>query len=334
MSTKKAGTESAGPQALAGDDLLTERRLAEIRKTILGETPEPGTEEVLVGEKLDPETLAIACRTVPMLGRRLVVVRHADRLSDECLGVLEDALDTLPKAVAVVLLGSSLDRRRKLFAELERRGRFEALALGGDARKGGLPPGELLDQLLREHGVSMDAAARQRLLEHVGPNGGRLDSEIEKLALAFPDGTVTAAGVADVVAGERSRVAFALEGALRERKLGRAVLELRRAAGAGDAPELLLGQVAGEVRALLRARSLLDDGMSEPEARRAFGSGRGWFAVPAARHYRREDLERLLLELARIDAGSKVGLGDAIAEMESALVDLGRSAAAARQARR
>ncbi len=322
MSSRTA-PRPTGVHAVAGDDLLVERRVAEIRAVLTAGGA--GTEEVLAGERIEPETLEIACRTVPLLGRRLVVVRHADRLSDTCLEVLEGALDRVPDNVAVLLIAPGLDRRRRLYAELERRGSFEALVLEGAGRKGGIPLGEILERLLSERGLRMESDARQRLLDHVGADGARLEAEVEKLSLMFGEQSVTVEGVVAAVGGERARVAFALEGALRERRFGRAVLELRRAAGAGDAPELLLAQIAGEVRALLRARALLDEGLSEPEARRAFGSGRGWFAVPAARHYRRADLEALLLALARVDAGAKVGLGDAIAEIEAALVDLGRA---------
>ena len=105
--------------------------------------------------------------------------------------------------------------------------------------------------------------------------------------------------------------------------MGRALVELRQALGQGAAPEVLIGELAGELRALLRARALLDDGLGEAAAKKAFGGGRGFFVVPKAKNYRRGELETIIAELARIDVASKRGV-DPRSAIEALFLQIGQ----------
>src|SRR5262249_19615830 len=153
----------------------------------------------------------------------------------------------------------------------------------------------------------LEPEATQALVDFVANDPARLVSELEKLSLRFGSAPVGMRQALEGLGGGRALTAFALEGALRERRIGPAIGELRALLRGGERTEVLLGQLAGEIRSLLRARALLDQGLDEEEARRAFGGGRGYFVVPRARGFRRSELERALARLREIDVAAKTG---------------------------
>ena len=105
--------------------------------------------------------------------------------------------------------------------------------------------------------------------------------------------------------------------------MGLAIAHLRRALSQGERPEVIVGQLAGELRSLLRARALLDSGLDESSAKREFGSGRGYFVVPCARNYRQAELVGALRMLGHVDVAAKTGQGDAGAGLERLMIRLG-----------
>jgi DNA polymerase III subunit delta len=253
-----------------------------------------------------------------------VIVRQADKLREEPQKALLGVLDGLPDGTHVVLTAGSIDLRRSFFAEVKARGwieRHEAT----EARDAPTARRDLLNlvgTLAAELSVKLAPEAADALVEFIGNDPSRIAAELEKIALRFGDRPVDKQQLLDGIGGERALAAFALEGAVRERRVPRAIAELRRSLAQGERPEMLIGQIAGELRALLRARALLDAGLDEDAAKRAFGGGRGYFVVPNARRFRREELERALAQLGEADLATKTG-GPAIgARLERLLLGL------------
>lgn len=300
------------------------RRLAEIQTETVGAAPGFGTFEVLQGDRTGLEELATALRTVSLGGARLVVLRQADKLRDDVQKAMAELLDGIAPRTRLVAVAEALDMRRSLGAAFQSRGRIERLDLGGgrDARESRREILEFVAALAEESGVHLSGRGRDALTDYVQGDAGRLAQEIEKLALRYGDAEIGTEEVLDSVGGERARTAFALEGAIRDRRIGRAIAACRTAIAAGERPEILVGQIASELRALLRARSLLDSGLSEDDAKRAFGGGRGYYVVPRARNYRRGELTRALRDLAEIDVAGKTGAADVPARIERLLLGL------------
>ena len=284
---------------------------------------------MLQGDRTGLEELATALRTVSLGGTRLVVLRQADKLREDAQKEMAELLDGIAPRTRFVAVAEALDMRRSLGSAFQSRGRIERLGLGGgrDARESRREIGDFVAALAAEHGVRLSARGRDALTDYVQGDAGRLAQEVEKLALRYRDTEIGADEVLDSVGGERARTAFALEGAIRDRRLGRAIAACRSAIAAGERPEILVGQIASELRALLRARSLLDSGLSEDDAKRAFGGGRGYYVVPRARNYRGGELIGALRDLAEIDIAGKTGAADVPARIEHLLLALGRNAA-------
>jgi DNA polymerase III delta subunit len=252
-----------------------------------------------------------------------VVLRRAERLRDDVQKALAGALDEVPTGAQLVLVAFEPDLRKTLFAALAKRGAVEQLEVGNARDAAGTRRAliALAGKMAREQALRLGAGAAEALAEHVGNEPQLLAREVEKLALRFPDREIGTEEVLDTVSGERSPVAFALEGAVRDRRVGHAIAALRGAFQQGDRPEMLVGQIASELRVLLRARALLDSGMDEESAKRALG-GRGFFVVPRARNYRRAELERALRALAEVDVAAKTGGSAVHARLERVLLDL------------
>lgn len=279
---------------------------------------------MLQGDQATLEDVVTAVRTVSPSGRRLVVVRRAERLREEVQRGLATALDDIPTGAHLVLVALEPDMRKTLFAALAKRGWVEQLEVGNARDAAGTRRAlvTLAEKMAREHRLRLAAGAVEALVEHVGNEPQQIAREIEKLSLRFGTDDVGVEQVLDTVSGERSPVAFALESALRERRVAHAIAAVRRALAQGDRPELLVGQIASELRSLLRARALLDSGMDEESAKRAFGGGRGFYVVPRAKNYRRVELERALRSLADVDVSAKTGGGAVPARLEKMLLDL------------
>lgn len=309
---------------VVGDAVLVDRQVAAIQQEWVGADPLFGALDVLHGDRCDVEAIGTAIRTASLAGKRMVVVRRADRLADDLQRELLEVATEIPPDTRVLLVAESVDQRRALFASLRKAGCIEAVGPAGkDLRKARGEWESLLAGLAKEKKLRLTSDAAAAVLDHVIGDSGRLESELEKLSLRFGSEKVELEGALLSLGGEKVRTAFALSGAIRDRRMGRALVELRQALGQGAAAEVLIGEMAGELRALLRARALLDEGMGEAAAKKAFGGGRGFFVVPKAKNYKRRELELIIGELARIDARSKRGI-DARAPIEALFLQIGQ----------
>jgi DNA polymerase III delta subunit len=300
-------------------------RLGALQAEAVGDPPPFGAAETLYGDRTDVETLAVALKTLPLMGKRFVVLRQPERLKEDAQKQLAAMLDEIPEATSFVVAAESPDMRKTLFAALRKKGEVETLGRGSK-RDGSRTTEELRALVLRlasERGVKLTREGLAAFSDFVGEDTARMVQELEKLALLHGAEKIGPQQVLESLGGERAATAFALEGAVRERRMGLAIAHLRRGLSQGERPEVIVGQLAGELRSLLRARALLDSGLDERSAIREFGGGRGYFVVPRARNYRQGELVGALRMLGRIDVAAKTGQGDAGAGLERLLLRLG-----------
>lgn len=266
-------------------------------------------------------------KTLPLLGARFVALRQPERLKEDVQKSVAALLEEIPPQTRFVVVSESPDMRKTLFAALKKKGNVEALGTGSK-RDGSRSRAELLEatsELAKQRGVALTREATAVFVDFIQDDTSRMVNELEKLSLRHADAKIEPRQVLESLGGERALTAFALEGALRERRIGRAIAELRRSLAQGERPEVIVGQLAGELRSLLRARALLDSGLDERAAIREFGGGRGYFVVPRAKNFRRGELVRAIRQLGRVDVASKTGQGDAAAGLERLLLQLNAS---------
>jgi len=124
----------------------------------------------------------------------------------------------------------------------------------------------------RKRSFELDRDAAQLLAERTEGRMARLANELDRLALwAGPDGRVTPADLASMVADTSEEASWTLADALTERDAARALTAAERLLGQGETPTALVWQAAKRLRAAERARELLDAGRPASEVARELG---------------------------------------------------------------
>jgi DNA polymerase III subunit delta len=168
--------------------------------------------------------------------------------------------DGLPEWSFLLLTAVQVDRRTRLFKQLEGRGAVLHVAFERD-RSGKISRDSLTQfivQRLRQAGKNLDAPAREMILSRAGGDLRGLQQELEKLMLFVGDrSTIRVEDVNLMVADRGEGWIFDLTRALGERDAPAALGQLARLIAQGEHPLKILGTVASELRRLLAARQLL-----------------------------------------------------------------------------
>lgn len=284
-----------------GDDhgRIGERR-ARLRELAERESQASGV-EVLEGDAAAPDAVAAALSAMTFaLGRRFVIVDGVERWSDA------DVAETVAPALAALADETTV----AFFAREEGRAKAPAKladavrAAGGDvSAEMALKPKELPRWLVAEAtrlGVTLDGAAAQALVGHVGERRQRLLRELEKLALEH--GTGARIGVEEVeqaAADSAERQVWGFVDALvaRDRPLAtRRFLELR---AQGEALARLVPAMARRLREVLAIAARLAAGET-PAAVKASTPGSPWAVDRRIREARGADPDALRAALVAL----------------------------------
>ena len=142
---------------------------------------------VFYGLESDIDTIVTSAKRFPMMAeRQVIVVREAQMLKniDNLLFYLQN-----PQPTTVLVFAhknGSIDKRKKVAAELERKG----VVLDSKKMKDEQLP-SFINACLREKGLTADNKSVQMMRESIGADLARIAGEIDKLAIAMPQGTTT-----------------------------------------------------------------------------------------------------------------------------------------------
>ena len=246
-------------------------------------------------------------RTVPMFGRRQVVVLRAASLSDEEVEILGGLARSAPGFSRFVLVLPSLGAKAAKALGKAGAAVAESRRLFDSPWPGKAEWDTDLDKWAasraRERGKRMTLATAHLLTGLVGNDLGAVDSTIEKIALAIgskPE--IDEEAIRALTGGGREFGAFAFGEAV----YGRDVREARNAfrEGVEDArgrrvhrsdvvAGRLLWSVQYRLKSVYEARRLLDDGRSEQEVLAALGGPRKPAAIRAIAQAKRFPLKSL-----------------------------------------
>lgn len=210
--------------------------------------------ETFDGDGASADDVVNAANTMPFMSeRRLVVVRGVDRMSAVDQGALADYAKDPAPYTALVLVATKINRGSRLYKAVA--------ALGGaseyPAPKRGEYPAEVT-KLFAEHGKQASGDAARALVDAVGRDLRRLDSEIDKLvAYVGSRSRVDAADIAAVVTSDAVSM-FEYLDALGARDLDRALRLLGKLFASGESVHSVLAMSVRHMRALLGARALID----------------------------------------------------------------------------
>ena len=298
---------SAGICVLFGDEPLLKREaLNVISRIVLGDDNDVPL-ATFDGPQADWRDVHDELATVSLFssGPRLAVVEEADKFVSACRDKLE-AYAASPAAGVLVLLVDTWPGNTRLAKAVAQNG----LAIECRAPQMQRGKSKVLDEkrLLKwlatwskqRHGIKLDAAAAEELLDLVGPELGLLDTDLAKLALYLePGGTITSQMVQDIVGGWRTKSIWQLVDAAAEGDAAEALAGIDRLLQMGEAPQALFGQIAWSLRRFAAATRIYQQ--AERDGRRA--------ALDAAleqagfRHWQLKDAQRQLRQIGRQRAG-------------------------------
>jgi DNA polymerase-3 subunit delta len=261
--------------------------------------------ELFDGDTATVDDVLNAANTMPFMSeRRLVIVRDADKLTTEEQGRLADYAKDAAPYTTLVLVATKVNRGSRIYKAID--------ALGGvseyPAPRRGEYPAEVT-RMFAEHGKRAAADAARALVDIVGRDLRRIDSEIDKVvAYVGERDQVTSADIAAVVSPGASSV-FEFLDALGRRDAASAFVLLTRLMGGGDSVHYVVAMSARHVRGLVGARALMDRGTRVDQMAPTLGMA-PWQVrnvVEQAGNFTPAELSRALRGLAAVEAELKSG---------------------------
>jgi DNA polymerase-3 subunit delta len=263
-----------------------------------------------------------AARTLPMMAkRRLVIVRGLERWEPreeqddgKSKGgkereppldrLLEYAKDPTPSTV-LVLIGSGLDKRRRLVVQARTLG---FLVSCEPLDRASLPGFIQHEVQVRSSTIAPETA--DLLAELAGPELSQVVDAVERLCLFVgQNAEITEDAVAECVVRLRPSTVWELVGAVARRDLGAALRALDQVYDPADRGLRLLGVLAWSTRQLVRfdAAQRAGAGPNEAAARAGAPPFKARELAAQLKGLEPADLERFILKLAELDANLKGG---------------------------
>lgn len=254
----KPGEVAARVIVAFGDEPYLVRLVRErLRVQVLGEDGALG-ETVFEGRTAQWRDVLDELSTLSLFGSgpRLVVVSEADEFVTRHRPALEQYLDKPKSSGVLVLEPATWPANTRLAKGVAERHLAIECKTPPPARLGKW----LVARAREAHQAKLSAGAAEELLEIVGPELGRLDQELAKLAgAAGSTGTIDEALVRELVGGWRTQTAWVMLDAALDGRTGEALEQLDRLLTSGENEVALLAQLAASLRRLAAATRLIGD---------------------------------------------------------------------------
>lgn len=290
------------------EQLLLDRAVRRLRDRLAKVADLDFNLELFDGDSATADEVTNAANTMPFMSeRRLVIVRGVDKMSAADQTALADYAKDPAPYTALVLVAAKVNRGSRLYKAVD--------ALGGaseyPAPKRGEYPAEVT-KLFAEHGKRASSEAARTLVETVGRDLRRLDSEVDKVvAYVGERSTVDVSDISAVVSvGDVS--VFEFLDAMGSRDTGTALRLLGRLIGAGESVHGLLAMGVRHVRNLLGARALVDRRTRVEEMAPMLGMA-PWQVrnvVGQASNFTQDELKKALCDAAATEAELKSGAAE------------------------
>lgn len=247
--------ELLGAYLIVGDDALKrETVLARLNKRLEAYGDMAFDSDAFDGETASGEQIAAACNTVPFASeKRLVIVVRADKLRAADAEPLVTYLKSPNETTVLALVAEKLAKNTRLYKAVAALG---AKAVIDCALPKSYQLPAQVSAMAKTHGMRMGERAAARLVEMIGEDTVRLNSELERLALEKgPDAELTEADVETMVARTSAVKPWKFVDAFSERDLPSA-LRILGQLGDDSSPFALITMCANRIRELLCVKSL------------------------------------------------------------------------------
>jgi len=280
--------------------VLIERVLTAIRDIAVPPAARGFNYDVVEGKPKGGQIVALA-QTLPMMAKyRMVYVRDLAAMPADDAEPLLAYLQKPNPSTVVVAVASKIDKRIKLWSQLSKKGFLHTLEA----------PRQLAPWVRAEaqaHGVKMDAAAVNRLVEAVGGDLSRLSLAVEQLGLFAGRRPVTSDDVDDLIADTRERSVFELTDAIGAADRSRALAAVASLCDQRESAVGVVVMLARHIRQLSVLHTLRQTNVPRPQWAQAIGVPP--FVVDKltaqARSYSPEALALATQRLATVDRALK-----------------------------
>jgi DNA polymerase III subunit delta len=237
---------------LAGDDELLLQRELERQLTRLRE--EDVELEVDVHDVPEVGHLPELRTSSLFGGRTCVVLRGTEAVSGDLRAELETYLEAPSPEAVLVLVARGTGRIQRIAKAAAAHGERIDVKAPADWDDRGWD--RLIGEEFRRRARKADASAIAAIRAHAGNQPATIASQVASVCAAASDApTLTAEHVESVVEGHGRASGFAIADAIAERSPSQALVALRGALDAGEAPLALLGAIGFRTRQLLLVRS-------------------------------------------------------------------------------
>lgn len=219
-------------------------------------------------DDMKPADLIVSAETVPFFSERIAIMLEHTTIfkdsdsKDKSIDQLAKLFERLPATTFLIFVSESkLDKRKKIFKTIEK----SAMILEADP----IRPWEIepwLISRIRELNLSFDKDALEYFLtatsgmDPVSLNF--LNGELEKLTLFVEKNRVTKKNLEEMFSSLPEVSNFALNEAISEQNLSKAIFLLRRQIKDGNFLPLIVGLLTRHIRQLLQAKLLIKSGVT------------------------------------------------------------------------
>jgi DNA polymerase III subunit delta len=254
--------------ALGGEErAFVEEAVADLKKRLLVSGLEDFNSDTLSGRSVSLETIIGSANLLPIMASyRLVLVKDAEQIKAEDLEILKIYLAKPSLTTMLVFIFDSIDSRQKIPKMLEAAG---VLFQFDHPREDQML--KLIQKRAERHRLTCDDETAFVLLMEIGTDLMMLERALEKLALSCGSKKIEMQDIADQISETRIVDAFALGKAVAMGDRIKATICLAKLSAAKVAPLKLVGMLSWQLRQVLKARVLLDKGLSENELGRELG---------------------------------------------------------------
>ncbi len=241
---------------LGEEEFLLDSCLAALKKSTLKDAAEAFNYDLVFGEDSDAQEILTFCETLPVFAsRRLVAVKHIDKLRPRSLDALQAYVIDPVASTCLALIGTKLDGRSKATQTLKKSAVLVECAplLSRDIPR-------WIRQYSATIGLRIDEPGIVLLTSACGRDLYTVKHELDKLATYLtPHTHATLADIQALLAGESIDSVFEICNAIGRRDLASALLTMRATIEAGEPPLRLLALLTTQFRQLWKVKSLTQD---------------------------------------------------------------------------
>lgn len=302
---------------VGGDPFLQLQKLREVMSLLPGDVQRID----LDGERADLASVLDELRSFAMFGSgKAVVVRDADEFLSRYREQLEEYVASPSDSGTLILRFTSLPKNQRIYKAIAKTGKIEEC----DPPKGAPALQKWVTQHAKAaHRIAIDPDAAATLVDLIGDDLGRLDTELAKLAIGAEGGRIVASQVGGEVSFQREQEMWDMTNELAAGQPAEALRRWR---------QLLHTDPSVEFRAVTWLGMWLEDVGTVLKSKRGRGPGTGklqWKYKDRMHQFLRTcdrlgepGHARALDLLADLDHQSKSGVGEAATNVERFILDL------------